>query len=179
MRYIDNGSGFSVQVSRREVKAFAKRWPCSGLPDRSVTFCFDGAGDLVDILPDRPKRLFGDSAASAASALCDDAKAFGESQHLAITVARARLARVCEGYTIAPDGYVKGPGKFEGETAATLFYYDVLMDGCPDSESADGTARFKVSPEERALFVERFGESMRLGRWFRIRVDDNGFVYGW
>ena len=51
MRFFDNGAFYTVQVFSYEVAAFADRWPCSGLPDSSVTFTFDSNnGDLVDIV---------------------------------------------------------------------------------------------------------------------------------
>lgn len=52
MRYIDNGSCYSVQVGRRDVETFRRSWPCSTLPLRAITFQFDKRnGDLVDIYP--------------------------------------------------------------------------------------------------------------------------------
>ena len=83
MRFYDNGSGYSVTVTRREVEDFVSRWPCCSLPRRAITFCFDKSnGDLVDILPesishkvDGPESL----------ALSQDAQAYG--------VKRLRAAR--------------------------------------------------------------------------------------
>lgn len=71
MRAYDCGSLFTVSVSRREVEAFKRNWPCSGLPDRAVSFQFDKRnGDLVDLWPDT---LDGE----AAVALSADACAYG------------------------------------------------------------------------------------------------------
>lgn len=71
MRTFDNGLFFTVECSRFDVGAFARRWPCSGLPDRSIAFQFDKRnGDLVDL---RPYDIDGD----AVGALADDAKAYG------------------------------------------------------------------------------------------------------
>jgi len=71
MRVFDCGGGYSVQVSRLEVEAFNRSWPCSNLPDASITFCFDSGGDLVDILPYRiADRVDGPEAL----ALCEDAQ---------------------------------------------------------------------------------------------------------
>ena len=73
MRYIDNGIYYSVQVSRSEVYKFKQQWPCSGLPNRTVTFQFDKRnGDLVDILP-YTYRYDGEDLA----ALSQDARAYG------------------------------------------------------------------------------------------------------
>ncbi len=72
MRYYDNGRYYTVSVSKREVEAFKRRWPCSELPDKSIAFQFDKRnGDLVDISldVDGPDVL----------ALSEDAQAYGES----------------------------------------------------------------------------------------------------
>jgi hypothetical protein len=75
MRLRDQGAFYSVSVSRAEVEAFKAKWPCSGLPDRAVTFQFDKrSGDLVDIWPNRYARKFD---GSAAVALSEDAQEFG------------------------------------------------------------------------------------------------------
>ena len=74
MRYRDNGAFYSVSVSQAEVEAFKSNWPCSGLPDRHVTFQFDKRnGDLVDIWPNSDA-WNGD----AALALSQDAQVYGE-----------------------------------------------------------------------------------------------------
>ena len=53
MRYTDNGSSFTVGVSRREVETFKAQYPCSGLPNRAISFQFEKhTGDIVDIWPD-------------------------------------------------------------------------------------------------------------------------------
>jgi len=53
MRYTDSGSLFTVGVSRREVEAFKSQYPCSGLPNRAISFQFEKRnGDIVDIWPD-------------------------------------------------------------------------------------------------------------------------------
>ena len=52
MKFFDNGSLYTVTVERREVEVFAESWPCSGLRDRAISFCFDkGNGDLIDLTP--------------------------------------------------------------------------------------------------------------------------------
>ena len=75
MRFYDNGSGYSVTVTRREVEDFARRWPCCSLPRHAITFCFDKrSGDLVDILPERiAHKVDGPEAL----ALSNDAQAYG------------------------------------------------------------------------------------------------------
>ncbi len=49
MQTFDNGCFYTVTVTAREVEAFRRVWPCSGLRSRPVTFQFDKRnGDLVD-----------------------------------------------------------------------------------------------------------------------------------
>lgn len=53
MKVFDNGSFFSVTVSKADIHAFKSQYPCSGIPsDISIWFQFSKAnGDLVDIEP--------------------------------------------------------------------------------------------------------------------------------
>lgn len=72
MRVKDNGCFFSVSVSEREVSEFKAKWPCSGLPERSIWFQFQKSnGDLVDLSPS-------DIDGEALLALSQDAQAYGE-----------------------------------------------------------------------------------------------------
>jgi hypothetical protein len=68
VRFHLQGDCYRVTVSESEVYAFARRWPCSGLPGCGVSFTFDRLGDLVDVVPDVD--------GEAVSALADDAKAY-------------------------------------------------------------------------------------------------------
>lgn len=71
MRVFDQGSFYRVTVSRAEVEAFARRWPCFGRV-RAVWFEFDRRnGDLVDLCGDRGM----DGAGVAA--LSRDAQSYG------------------------------------------------------------------------------------------------------
>lgn len=51
MRARHFGSSTWVDVRRSEVETFKRSWPCSGLPDRGLSFCFYKNGDLVDMWP--------------------------------------------------------------------------------------------------------------------------------
>lgn len=74
MRYRDCGSFYNVSVSRADVEAFKRTYPCSGLPDKAFTFQFDKRnGDLVDIWPDS-LRYDG----PGLLALSQDAQTYGE-----------------------------------------------------------------------------------------------------
>lgn len=78
MRAFDNGSLYLVTVSRNEVSAFARRWPCCNLPDSSITFQFDKRnGDLVDITP---YRIADKVDGPEALALADDAQTYGRAR---------------------------------------------------------------------------------------------------
>ena len=74
MKYVNCGACYNVVVSRREVEIFKRSYPCSGLPDRAITFQFDKRnGDLVDIWPN--SHTFD---GSGLVALSHDAQAYGE-----------------------------------------------------------------------------------------------------
>lgn len=78
MKAFDNGAFYSVQVSRHEVSAFNRQWPCSQLPDCAITFEFDKRnGDLVDI---RAGRNTSKVDGPEAVALSNDAQAFGRAR---------------------------------------------------------------------------------------------------
>jgi len=74
---------------------------------------------------------------------------------------------------------VSGPGKFEGERAATAYFYDAMLDGDGESlyfEHADceySPTLFNVTAEE----AEAFG--LAPNSVYMIYEDDYGFVYGW
>ena len=75
MQCFDNGPLYTVTVATREVEAFRRAWPCSGLRGRPVTFQFDKrTGDLVDS-NDTTQHPSGFGPALAA--LSDDAMRYG------------------------------------------------------------------------------------------------------
>ena len=53
-------------------------------------------------------------------------------------------AEIRNGYTFDRWGHVRNPGKFEGESIATLYYYDAYLNG--------GEVVFEVSDEEKQAF---------------------------
>lgn len=59
-------------------------------------------------------------------------------------IAKLVPAELRNGYTFNRYGIVTSPGKFEGETIATLYYYDAFLNG-------EG-AVFEVTEEERKAF---------------------------
>ena len=75
MQCFDNGCFYTVTVTAREVYAFSRQWPCSGLRDRPVTFQFDKRnGDLVD---SNDSRNHPDADGNALVALSNDAMLYG------------------------------------------------------------------------------------------------------
>lgn len=71
MRVYNQGAFYRVAVSSTEVYQFSRRWPCSGLPDSSISFTFDTRnGDLVNLSPESVD-------GAAVVALSEDAQAYG------------------------------------------------------------------------------------------------------
>lgn len=53
MKIKDGGSLVHVTANREDVALFKRTWPCSGLPDKKITFSFEKkSGDIVDVYPD-------------------------------------------------------------------------------------------------------------------------------
>lgn len=57
----------------------------------------------------------------------------------------------------------KNPGKFEGESIATEYYYDCMLDGNDEI--------MELSPAEKLLF-----EIPEIYNWVMVSEDNNGFV---
>lgn len=74
------------------------------------------------------------------------------------------------GYTISAANTILSPGKFEGEHVSTLYFWDSYMNG--DGELVgDDLIEFELLEHER----ENLGLPENV---YRLRCDDNGFVYG-
>jgi hypothetical protein len=69
---------------------------------------------------------------------------------------------------------VRGPGKFEACPVYAPYYYDAMLDGCPDDTAGDDlmTDMFIVSADDRAMFPELDATDECV----TISVDYNGFV---
>lgn len=65
------------------------------------------------------------------------------------------------------------PGKFEGETLATPYFYDLMLNGDGD-ECGDGWDAFRLEPEDHA----RFSWLQPDSAWFVLFYSDQGFVDG-
>lgn len=73
------------------------------------------------------------------------------------------------GYTVSAANTVLSPGKFEGEHVSTLYFWDCYMNG--DGQSEGDLIVFDLSESEREHLDLPCNE-------YRMRVSDNGFVYG-
>jgi hypothetical protein len=82
---------------------------------------------------------------------------YKELSHVAI-----KAAEFAEEYTLQND-IIKNPGKFEGETVATLYYYDAYMNG-------NGTV-MDVTEEERVIF-----ELDESDKFVYLAESNDGFV---
>lgn len=79
------------------------------------------------------------------------------------------LTKEC-GYTVSAANTILSPGKFEGEHVSTLYFWDCYMNGFGDLVN-DDLIVFNLSESEREHLNNPTNE-------YRLRVDDNGFVYG-
>lgn len=71
---------------------------------------------------------------------------------------------------------VRGPGKLEACPVYAPYYYDAMMDGCPDDTAGDdsfSTDMFIVTAEDRAMFPEL---SDPTDECVTISVDNQGLV---
>lgn len=74
------------------------------------------------------------------------------------------------GYTVSAANTILSLGKFEGEHVSTLYFWDCYMNGFGDLVN-DDLIVFNLSESEREHLNNPTNE-------YRLRVDDNGFVYG-
>lgn len=76
MKYVDNGSFYTVRCTKADVEAFKRSYPCSGLPNMAIAFQFDARnGDLVDIYCRRDTHTFD---GPGLVALSQDAQRYGK-----------------------------------------------------------------------------------------------------
>ena len=89
--------------------------------------------------------------------------------------------------TIDPTKYTAHQhlGKFEGETAATEYFHEQMLNGdgetvfadqvCDESldyEPIDSAQFFHINADEAEAF------NLPIGHWFLLREDSQGFAYG-
>lgn len=75
-------------------------------------------------------------------------------------------------YEVAKSHNPSVSGKFEGEPAWTVYYWECMMDGDGEPGSDDGITCFDVEPDEAANF------DLPMGARVVLFTDDNGFAYG-
>jgi hypothetical protein len=82
---------------------------------------------------------------------------------------------------INPNKYVRhlNAGKFEGETAATEYFYELMLEGDGETviigeehEPPDSAELFQINAEESEAF------NLPIGHWFLLKEDNQGFVMG-
>jgi len=72
------------------------------------------------------------------------------------------------------------PGKFEGETPATEYYYELMLDGDGETYTPNGAddaempsaELFHVDAAEAEIF------DLPIGAWFLLWENGDGFVFG-
>jgi hypothetical protein len=74
------------------------------------------------------------------------------------------------GYTVSMEGIINDPGKFEGEPAEILYFYEATMNGSSD-ESGEGWDAFDLSEEEKMAFEIPAKYSVAV-----LHYSDQGFV---
>jgi hypothetical protein len=89
---------------------------------------------------------------------------------------RAHSASLMVDVELNEAGLIRGPGKFEGEPAYALFYYDRVMNGAQDDivDGAHGERVdvFHLTDLDRSVFPD-LGDAVTLRMW----ECDQGFVY--
>jgi hypothetical protein len=63
-----------ITATAQQVISFKRTWPCSGLPDKAITFEFDSTGCLVDVTGPRGGEVACNENGAALAALADDAQ---------------------------------------------------------------------------------------------------------
>ncbi len=74
------------------------------------------------------------------------------------------------------DGFIRSPGKFEGERPYVPFYYELFLDGCSDGDGDDDSILFTVSEEDMVEFPELAKDGYKDSDTLRLCVRDDGFV---
>jgi hypothetical protein len=80
------------------------------------------------------------------------------------TELKNKLAELAKGYTFN-HGIIRNPGKFEGESLATLYYYDCYLNG--------GETIFQVTNEESHMFNFNPEDNKN---WVYLAESNDGFV---
>lgn len=63
------------------------------------------------------------------------------------------LAELQKEFNIDKNGIITNAGKFEGETLATPFYYDIMLDGGGDCIEIESSDRLAFGIEDKYNFV--------------------------
>lgn len=77
-----------------------------------------------------------------------------------------------EQYEVNEQGIITSPGKFEGEAAHAVFFWDAALNGFADGYGDDGACWFDIDQDDVVKFPALQGVK-RLS----IDTDNSGFVY--
>jgi hypothetical protein len=66
-------------------------------------------------------------------------------------------------------GKIASPGKFEGQQAEVLYFYDAWLNG--DGVDLDDTIYLKLTPDEQGYFKTKH-------TFYKLVISDGGFVSG-
>ena len=83
--------------------------------------------------------------------------------------------------SINPANYIAHlhPGKFEGETAATEYFHEQMLNG--DGETVYGSEDLEDAPVAEIFHInadEAEAFDLTIGHWFLLHEDSQGFAYG-
>lgn len=91
-----------------------------------------------------------------------------------------------EEFTTNKNGIIQNPGKFEGETLATPFYYDIMLDGegcIIEIEPSDRLA-FDIDDKYNYVYVAESNDGFVSLVWCETREqaeqeDDGNYLNNW
>lgn len=90
----------------------------------------------------------------------------------------ATLEQLQKEYDTNKIGIIVNPGKFEGETLATPFYYDIMLNGEGDVIEIDTSDRltFDISDRENLVVVHETNDGFVYLTWHETREEAELFV---
>lgn len=70
------------------------------------------------------------------------------------------LQKLQQEFTTDKNGIIQNPGKFEGETLATPFYYDIMLNGEGSTIEIEPSDHLAFDIDDKYTFVHVFEDSM-------------------
>jgi len=71
-------------------------------------------------------------------------------------------------------GYIRSPGKFEGERVYVPYFYELFLDGCAEDDG--DVLRFVIAEEDMTEFPELTADGYKVDDPLALRMRDDGFV---